>query len=205
MKKIAIASAAMGGAALIAFGASGTFASFTDEAVTTGSAGAGTLVITASESIQTDAQSVELAPGETTRLSFPVENGGSIDGSLSAVGSVDEAPDGCESASERNLPGGCAGDGQFSTTADVAVYLVEVERAAECGADTSVAGLQNRTAGWKMSQLNGAGVPDYPLAAGDVLCYIIDVSLDDEVGNVVQGDEATLSVELTLEQGLPAV
>ena len=42
MKKIAIGAAAMGGAALIAFGASGTFASFNDvQSVTDQSAGAG--------------------------------------------------------------------------------------------------------------------------------------------------------------------
>ncbi len=203
MKKIAIASAAMGGAALIAFGASGTFAEFTDSGRTAGSAGAGTLVLSASESIATEAESLGLAPGESTRLTFPVENAGSVDGLLTAVGTVVDAADDCSSASEADVDD-CetATAGDFSATAGVAVYQVDGLSAAECDAETSVAGARNITPGYTMAQLHDASVPLYPLAAGDVTCFVIDVSLDQDVDNVVQGDEASLSVSLTLEQDM---
>ncbi|WP_029431788.1 TasA family protein [Blastococcus sp. URHD0036] len=199
MKKIAIASAAMGGAALIAFGASGTFAEFTDEAVSSSSAGAGTLVVTTTEDADTLVQSIQLAPGEKQRLAFPVQNGGTVDGLLTATGTVTEAEEMCESSDEL-VDGTCPdGPGQFAATADVDVYLIDGVAAEDCGDDTDVTGQANRTAGLKMTALNSS-IPEHPLAAGDSTCIIVDVSLAPEVGNAVQGDSAALSVNLTLEQ-----
>src|SRR5688572_7869922 len=103
MKKIALASAAMGGAALIAFGASGTFASFTDQATVTSSAvSAGSLEISATESATASIGGEDMAPGAKATRTFKLTNSGE---GVTAVPSVQvlsiaNQDDGCTSKSE---------------------------------------------------------------------------------------------------------
>ncbi len=207
MKKIVIASAAMGGAALIAFGASGTFAAFSDGGTTSGSAGAGTLTLSAAKTITTDATALGLAPGETTQLAFPVRNGGTLDGTFTATARVTDATDRCNSAteeSEDDCEGRQAGD--FSTAASVTAYQFAVADAAACTSTATPPAGSALVGGITLRQLSGQGVHSQTLAGGATTCFVVEVTLPDSGtrNNVVQGDSASLAIDLTLDQ-VPAV
>ena len=71
MKKIIIASAAMGGAALIAFGTSGTFASYQDTSQVKSSLAAGSIVLNVAGAQENANLNVTgLKPGTTTPLHY---------------------------------------------------------------------------------------------------------------------------------------
>ncbi|WP_409329281.1 TasA family protein [Trujillonella humicola] len=202
MKKIAIASAAMGGVALIAFGAGGTFAAFSDTAETSGEVGAGTLVLSTTEEISTQARNLELAPGQSTLLAFPVQNGGNLPGVLTAVAAIQDAPDACDSASEAGSCGGLEGD--FSRLATVSAYQRPVNSAVDCTPTVNLTSATLLAGDVPLAALDGERVTGQRLSAGQVTCFVLRVSLDQNVGNEVQGDSATLTVDLTLDQATSA-
>src|SRR3712207_5216458 len=75
----------MGGTALIAFGASGTFAAFTDTETGTGAAGAGTMDLAIGQGVVTGAlPAMSLNPGQSTTVAYWMNNTGTTNGTLSA-------------------------------------------------------------------------------------------------------------------------
>lgn len=204
MKKIAIASAAMGGAALIAFGASGTFASFTDSSTESASAGAGTLVITSFDQVvPVTAEALDLAPGEQTQYAYFLRNDGSLPGNLTAsVEDVSNLEDGCASASESAAEeGACDVDGdvgEFSAVATVRGEVAEAERRRDCTVDAPV--VADLGAGVIDAVAAGQPTAVGALGGGDRICVIVTIELPLEAGNAVQGDSADFVIDFVLEQ-----
>ncbi|MGY1667944.1 TasA family protein [Geodermatophilus sp. SYSU D00696] len=202
MKKIALASAAMGGAALLAFGASGTFAAFQDSSTQTAGAGAGTLTIGVGRPASAPAQAGNLAPGESVVVPLYVKNtGNDISGTLGASieGIVDQengcygpeiaAEDGCQAADD---------EGEFSAAADYAVALSGASETA-CNASATPNGW-----GWIPFQEDDGLLPTaspLSLDPGKGACLLLRITLDEErAGNDVQSDVMSFTAKLTLEQ-----
>lgn len=205
MKKIAIASAAMGGAALIAFGASGTFAAFSDSEDLAGAAGATTLDLEVGDTqLPTQAAALELAPGSKT-VYFPyfVENAGDMNGFLGANIVLTDVEDGC-SGNEQLVDPDCDvqdAPGEFSSEALFSVRYVEGGTAAGC--TENAGGLRTAVSPTSIP----AGLPrslsvpaQLPIPSGYSICVVVGVQLPADATNAVQGDSAELDVELRLEQ-----
>jgi hypothetical protein len=205
MKKLVIGAAAMGGAALIAFGTSGTFAAFNDTASLANETGAGTLVLDASSSptATAPAQAMNLKPGEKATYAYFVANGGTLAGTATASTSVTDWEHGCSSASERTDDPGCGNatdPGDFSRLATFQAYYVATDKAG-CTTD-SLTSKQNwalAPANTTLAAIANQGIGDIPVAAGEGACVVVQVSLGD-VNNAVQGDSASLAVSFTLTQ-----
>jgi hypothetical protein len=197
MKKIALASAAMGGAALIAFGASGTFASFSDTATLSGqTAGADTFELAVGGGVvSTDQAELSLAPGESARYAYSIKNDSTLPGLLTATVNVQDVENG------RNDPEKAAGDtndgtGEFSTFA-----RVQAAYDAGCNGtpDTKLSSAPVAIAA--LSETVSAGFKNWTFTAGTTHCVILDVSLpDNEKINQVQGDDMIFSLGFTLTQ-----
>jgi hypothetical protein len=208
VKKIAIASAAMGGAALIAFGASGTFAAFSDSEELAGEAGAATLDLrVGTPSSPERAVALNMAPGDDT-LYFPyfVKNAGDLDGLLGGEIELTDFENGCSGGEGKNRvdPTCDAGDdqGEFSSTALFGVtYAENVARARDCDADVATDVLISPTSVPANLPVRSLEMePFVPVEAGYGICVVISVELPELAGNVVQGDSAELSVRLDLDQ-----
>lgn len=204
MKKIALASAAMGGVALIAFGASGTFASFTDTGNLTSEAGAGTLVLNASSpSATARVDAMSLRPGESAKYAYFIKNAGNLPGTVDLSVAVTDAADTCNTQSERDVDSDCASaPGDFSRLATASVaYIGGVTKAADCTITAGPAAWTSPSG--QLGQANGVRVDAYPLAAGASGCVVLTVKLPDTqsiADNAVQGDSASANVKVTLNQ-----
>ncbi|MBN1093134.1 hypothetical protein JKP75_11575 [Blastococcus sp. TML/M2B] len=196
MKKIALASAAMGGVALIAFGASGTFAAFSSTQTVAGQkAGAETFELTVGGGVVgTGDEHMSLAPGGSARYAYEIKNASALPGKLSATVSVQDAEN-TRSDAEKAAGDTNDGTGEFSTFA-----RVQPSYDANCDdkPDTKLGGPV------KIADLPAAvsaAFTSWTFAPNTTHCVILDVSLpDDPKINQVQGDDMTFSLGLTLTQ-----
>jgi predicted ribosomally synthesized peptide with SipW-like signal peptide len=203
MKKIALASAAMGGVALFAFGASGTFASFTDSEEVTATAQAGTmdLQVGGKEAVRT-ADLGTLNPGETKTVSYWIHNEGSVAGTLLAGLAVTDAEWGC-TGPEGQVAGEVCTDwetgGEFSKYATVQIF--DAVATDETACKTAVGGtpLLGATSKSLKDQMFSQKITFGALAAETDKCVVLKVDLPD-VGNDVQGDSATIKLAMNLRQ-----
>ncbi|MGY1707634.1 hypothetical protein ACI79C_23985 [Geodermatophilus sp. SYSU D00697] len=205
MKKIAIAAAAAGGTALIAFGASGTFAALNDTEGFSGRAGAATLDLTAgAAATPTDAVALNMAPGDNNTVYFPyfVQNVGDLNGFLGATINLTDAENSC-SGNEWDVDKDCGqanGKGEFSKSARYAVSYTEGGSATDCKAQPGAVPVINDFA-IPAGAPTSVSVPAVvPVAKDYSICVVVGVSLPKTAGNEVQGDSAELAVELRLEQ-----
>jgi predicted ribosomally synthesized peptide with SipW-like signal peptide len=206
VKKLVIASVAMGGAALIAFGASGTFANFTDSSSVGNTAGAGSIVLNAgSESATAAAQATTLQPGGTAQYAYFVENAGTLPGMISAQLTIADKENGCVGPEGTNGTDGidrtCGADqGEFSMFAQVQAFSTGAKTAEACTISDAkrkslspVMGLQEAA---KLAKLVNTAVP-----AKTGGCVVLDVTLPDNPNiNLAQSDQATLTANFTLAQ-----
>jgi predicted ribosomally synthesized peptide with SipW-like signal peptide len=206
MKKIALASAAMGGAALLAFGASGTFASFQDQQQVTASAGAGSIVLDLQKATGSAAAVVSnLTPGSTTptQYAYWVQNDGTLPGTITAAVTVVDNENGCVGPEDNGLDSTCAGAnmGEFSSFAQVAGFITHANSQENCKVTTTgrtqVVGPVSLIAAASSARLLSQTVP-----AGAGACVVIDLTLPDNPNiNLAQGDSADLTATFTLAQG----
>lgn len=201
MKKIVIAAAAMGGAALVAFGASGTFAAFSDQQQVTAAAGAGTLVLGTSVKQATTAPSnVSLMPGENAAYAYYVQNGGSLPGVLRTTITLTDQENNCLQPEKDAGDTTCNADqGDFSKFAQATAYLVNVSSAAACTPDATSSVFVSGS----LRTLINTAIPTPSILGGSGYCVVLKVELpkDDPQINQVQGDTSTFKVNFTLEQG----
>jgi hypothetical protein len=205
VKKLIIVSAAMGGAALIAFGASGTFAAFNDTGNITSAAGAGTLVLTAdAPDVTAPSTALHLQPGESASFAYFVKNAGDMDGFLGASVTVTDQENGC-SGSEVSADAGCvspADTGEFSKTATIKASYINSNKKSDCTTVNPAAHALPVPEGTTLSQANvGTLVPAIvPVDHGQGGCVVLTVALPLSATNAVQGDKAQLTKTIDLEQ-----
>ena len=211
MKKIAIAAAAMGGTALIAFGASGTFAAFQDSETSTATASGGTMDLTVGGATQSGSVSpLGLNPGQTSTLSYWVNNAGTVNGALTADLTVTADEErGCQDAETKATTDQAADSsctdwglgGEFSQFATVQFLDSSAADAAACKSSmtgTPVLGMGAVTL--KDAAAAPAGIAVGSLAANQGNCIVLKVELPPTAGNVVQSDAASFKVDVTLAQ-----
>lgn len=204
MKKIAIGAAAMGGAALIAFGASGTFASFNDvQSVTDQSAGAGSLTLTAGRTVEAAAANLDgLQPGKSVDLKYFVVNdatsdvNGTISGGLTNLVDLEN---GCNT-SEVDKPGAdtdCGwNEGEFSGVATVTGSMTVGGTEASCAFNPSASQAQGTLASFATKKLSVPGV----VTPGQGVCFVLRVELPSSASNAVQTDSATFGIDFRMDQ-----
>jgi hypothetical protein len=206
VKKIVIAAAAMGGAALVAFGASGTFAAFTSQQEITASAGAGTVVLDMTKGVgSAGAQVSDLKPGDLTptRYAYWVQNSGTLAATISAAVTVVDNENGCVGP-EEGLDNTCdstkTNQGEFSYFAQVQGFVTGATTATACKATdterTSVAGPMSLNDAAKAAKLLAQ-----PVGANQGACVVVDLTLPDNPNiNLAQSDSADLTATFTLTQ-----
>lgn len=204
MKKIALAAAAMGGTALIAFGASGTFAAFSDTEQFETSAGAGTLdLVLEKGAVQGAAKPLALNPGQATTQAFWISNAGNLAGKITAEAVVlENAENGCTEP-EALVDGTCdAGkiNGDFTKFATAEVLMnAAAKNATDCAAattGTSIPGFPVRTIDAWVAQPGEVG----PMPANAKACIVVKIALPGTADNSVQGDTAKFRVDFALQQ-----
>jgi predicted ribosomally synthesized peptide with SipW-like signal peptide len=202
MKKIALASAAMGGVALFAFGASGTFASFTDTEAVTGSAGAGSLDLTVgSGPVATATAAMALTPGQSTTQSYWVNNAGTVAGTLSAdLSIVSDAENNCTDPENESGDTTCGWgtNGEFSKFATVQFETASATTADACKTATFGTAVAPAVALKTAADAGPANV--FPINGGTGKCVVFKLTLPETASNVVQGDTAQFKADLTLTQ-----
>jgi predicted ribosomally synthesized peptide with SipW-like signal peptide len=203
LKKIALASAAMGGAALIAFGASGTFASFQDAETLTNEAGAGTLVLDArNSSVTAPVDALTLNPGEKARFAYYVQNDGNLAGTLDAdfLNVINNENECVGPEKDAGVDGTCGeAQGEFTSAAMVSGYLVPVTGASQCVVSAADGRTADSTMTFAQAEAFNA-IRNVPVAAGAAACVILEVGLNANPGNNVQSDSTAFDVQLTLKQ-----
>ncbi|MGY1688046.1 TasA family protein [Geodermatophilus sp. SYSU D00867] len=200
MKKIALAAAAMGGAALVAFGAGGTFAAFQDSEQATSAAGAGTLdLVLDAAPTQTAPKPLALNPGQSTTQAFWIANTGSLPGMLSADAVVQQNAENDCTEPERQVDGSCGTTtgGEFTSLAQATLLYNAAGTAEACKAATTGTPIAP-------SRSIDSWVADpavvTEVAAGAKACVLVQVTLPPTAGNVVQGDTAEYRIDFSLVQ-----
>ncbi|MGY1609344.1 TasA family protein [Geodermatophilus sp. SYSU D00700] len=200
MKKIALASAAMGGAALLAFGASGTFAALSDTTTQdVGTVAAGSVVVNTWDKTSANMASTPLTPGDSVVRSYYVQNGGSVAGRPSAqVLNVTNVDDGCTSSSERSIDD-CTNPSAGDLAAQVVVSYATF---APTGTDCVVPSNQRYVTLGGLTEIGGKQASDgSTLAAQQALCVAFQLTfVEGESDNKAQGDSFTAQVQFGLEQ-----
>jgi predicted ribosomally synthesized peptide with SipW-like signal peptide len=197
MKKIALAAAAMGGTALLVYGASGTFAAFSDSETISGQrAGADTFLLEVGGGVvNTGNAHLALAPGESAQYAYEVTNDSDLPGLLSATVAIEDVENG------RNAPERAAGDtndstGEFSTFARVLpAYDQNCDGVGD--QELTTAPIAFADLATTVSDRFGA----WTFAANSTHCVVLDVTLPDVPDiNQVQGDDMIFSLGFTLTQ-----
>jgi hypothetical protein len=202
VKKLVIASAAMGGAALIAFGASGTFASYNDQTVqNVGAVAADSVVVNSWDKTTAEMASTPLSPGDSVVRAYYVRNSGTAAGRPNAqLLNVTNKDDGCTSESEKATYDDCDSPTKGDLAAQVSVgYTVFAPTGTDCVAPTT---------GYKpigmVNDIIGTSVfaPTVPqLAAGAAECVAFQLTfVDGANNNKAQGDSFTAQIQFGLEQ-----
>ncbi|MGY1672651.1 TasA family protein [Geodermatophilus sp. SYSU D00710] len=200
MKKIALASAAMGGAALLAFGASGTFAALSDTTTQdVGTVAAGSVVVNTWDKTSADMASAPLTPGQSVVRSYYVQNGGSVAGKPSAqVLNVTSVEDGCTSNSERAIDD-CATSSEGDLAAQVVVSYATF---APTGTDCVVPSHPEYVTLGALTEIVGKPASDRStLAAQQARCVAFKLTFESGGSdNKAQGDSFKAQVQFGLEQ-----
>jgi hypothetical protein len=200
MKKIVIGAAAMGGAALIAFGASGTFAALSDTSTETLSAGAGTLTVGVDHPASAPAQAGNLAPGGRVVVPFFVKNNGNNVTGKVGVGltNLKNQENSCSSVSERAAENGACDRsddaGEFSS---FATYRVAASAASQYQCNATATPLA-----WVPFTLASGMVPSaspITLAPSEGQCVLVEITLPNTADNKVQGDSMAFDAVVTLQ------
>jgi hypothetical protein len=210
VKKIVIAAAAMGGAALVAFGASGTFAAFSDSSTQSLAAGAGSLRLNIDRPATAPVEAGNLNPGQSVVVPFYVQNiGNNITGKVGVkLTKVVDNENSCSTVSERSAEAAAGGNcdsatdpGEFSKAATYAIAASNAD-AAGCKANAIVAGSY-----LPFGLTDGLAPANSPvvLKAGDGQCVLVKITLPGTVGNNVQGDSMSFDALVTLEQSTQPV
>jgi Camelysin metallo-endopeptidase len=200
MKKLVIGATAMGGAALIAFGASGTFAAVSDTSTENLSAGAGTLTVGIDRPATAPASAGNLAPGGSVVVPFFVKNtGNNVTGKVGvALGGVKNQENSCSSVSERTAENGACDTwddtGEFSS---FATYRVAASAASQyqCNATAT-------PSAWVPFTLASGMLPSaspITLTPGSGQCVLVEITLPKTADNKVQGDSMSFDAVVTLE------
>ncbi|MGY1616823.1 hypothetical protein ACI797_08760 [Geodermatophilus sp. SYSU D00691] len=204
MKKIVLAATAMGGAALVAFGASGTFAAFNAEETLSTEVGSGQFTLNTGQSTTANVDPADLNPGQSVDLAYFVANNKDSDfnGVLKAsFGNLKSWEHGCldPESDAGDTTCGNDGHGEFQNFATVRGSMTSAASAAECTALASQSyalGTVSTLANWN------AAFPATTLAPGAGTCIVLQISLpDDSTNNLVQGDTASFDVTFRLDQG----
>jgi hypothetical protein len=203
LKKIALVSAAMGGAALIAFGASGTFASFSDsQQLKTSAVSAGSLKISAEEAASTTVQGTNMAPGSTAVRVFKLTNSGAGVTATPTVQvlSIANMEDGCTSSSEEKSGDDCtnasAGDLASQLTMGYSAYAPNGD--GTCPTPTT--GFTNLGPLATTAPLGNSAIT---LGGGKSLCAAFQLTFAPGANNNwAQGDSFTAQIEFALQQVL---
>lgn len=203
MKKIVLISAAMGGAALVAFGASGTFAELTDTSTNTVNAGASTLSVWVGHDASVAAHAGNLAPGESVVLPYYVKNAGSTNVTANlgvALKNVVNHENKCSSTSELSADPTCNGDdqntGNFGEFAEYQVGLSSASEATCASAtDANLFGFKPLTDLAITPAQSGIS-----LKADEGRCVVLKVSLPKNATDAVQGDSESFDAVVTLQQ-----
>ncbi|WP_157519669.1 TasA family protein [Modestobacter sp. Leaf380] len=207
MKKIVLASAAMGGAALLAFGASGTFAAFSDQEVVAGQeASAGTLLLSVDGTVSAPVEAQDLAPGDSAVYPFFIQNvGKGVSGNLGGViTNVVDSEDGCTDP-ERAAFDPCRNGedaGELSRQVSAQYFRALPDNADDCQDITAVP----TTGSYPLGQLSApiaapASAGSTALQAGEGACFLIVLTLEDRPdNNLVQSDNVSFSVDFTIQQ-----
>src|SRR4051794_1613004 len=192
----------MGGTALIAFGASGTFAAFSDSATLSNRAGAGTLILEAGNPTKTAPIEAEnLNPGDEARYAYFVQNDGNLAGQLTAQFNLIRTDENGCSDLEKQWDGSCTGDnaGEFAANATInAYYLPAANEPSKCNIQDATA--QNLVREMPFNAATVTPINDVPVPAGAYACVVLGVELDESATNAVQSDTATFDAVFTLEQ-----
>jgi predicted ribosomally synthesized peptide with SipW-like signal peptide len=199
VKKLVIASAAMGGAALIAFGASGTFAAFSDQtSAAVSPVAAGTLSLSAGAVTSADLASGPLTPGDTVHRTYLIKNN-SADTAGNAFFNVSQMvskEDGCTSNTEKAADDCWTGAGDLvgQTNASLLTY------APTDGACVAPAGAVFADVGRLQSG------PTAPFAIGNLgtgqsLCvdFLLEF-VNGSTNDLAQGDSFSATLAFTIEQ-----
>jgi hypothetical protein len=202
VKKIALAAAAMGGTALIAFGASGTFAAFSDTEQATASAGAGSLDLTVSGApVTTAPAAMALNPGQSTTQAYWINNAGTMAGTLSAdLAVVENAENSCAEPETESGDKTCewGSGGEFTKYATVEFLTAGAVDEAACR--TAKTG-QSLAPAVTLDAAAAATRADlFSIEGGKGKCVVVAVTLPGSAANDVQGDTAKFRADLTLTQ-----
>jgi predicted ribosomally synthesized peptide with SipW-like signal peptide len=204
MKKIALASAAMGGVALFAFGASGTFASFTDSEVATATAKAGSMDLKVGGATATSGASLDgLNPGDSTTVSYWINNAGTVAGDLSAKLTVTDAENGCTDPESKTSGENCSqwttgGElSQFATVQFLDATAADDEACKKATNGAAVLGMQPVVL---KDAVVASQIPVGALAKNEGNCVVLKITVPDTAGNIVQGDTADVKMDITLAQ-----
>jgi hypothetical protein len=205
MKKIALAAAAMGGTALIAFGASGTFAAFSDTEQATATAGAGTLdLAVAGGQVATAPAAVSLSPGQSTQLAYWVNNVGSVGGTLTAgVSLLENAENNCSEPETESGDTTCgwATGGEFAENVVVRFLKAGATDEAACRTATGGTEISGAPAGTLLAAEKALPFDVFEIQGESGKCLVVNVSLPVNAdNNEVQGDTARFRTDLTLTQ-----
>jgi hypothetical protein len=204
MKKIALASAAMGGVALFAFGASGTFASLSDSNTQNLTARAGTLALGIDRPATMPTAAGNLAPGDSVVVPFYAKNTGSgVTGKVGvALDNRVNNENGCSSVSERTAENGaCDTPGDLGEFSQAATYEVALSGASEANCIT--AGASSVGTYHRFTLTDGLAPAQSPitLTSGQGQCVVLKITLPKEsAGNAVQGDSLSFDAVVTLQQ-----
>jgi hypothetical protein len=208
VKKIVLASAAMGGAALVAFGAAGTFAAYSDQQdVVSQEASAGTLLVEVGGNVSAPTQAQDLAPGDTAVFSYFVENAGKgVTGNLGgSIVDVVDYEDGCTDPERRAFDPCRNGEdaGELSGQVQATYYYIPTATTAQqCAAITEAPTSGGVPLGTlKNSKSAPAGPDSTELAPGAKACFLLGLTLEDRPdNNLVQSDNVSFTVRFDLVQ-----
>ncbi len=204
MKKIVLASAAMGGAALVAFGASGTFAAFSDSQTRESDPVAtGTLLLEAGDVIDSSAfDASNLAPGQSVTYTSYVQNAGTLPGRLTNVFELSEDRElpGCndnEAAVDATCGTSGISDGELAEASQMTVYYGVVSDASVCDAGARPGSELTRVP----RSINGSQLyVNQTLAPGQGFCTVYVISIPATAGNEIQSDNLRFRAKYQLDQ-----
>jgi predicted ribosomally synthesized peptide with SipW-like signal peptide len=207
MKKIALASAAMGGVALFAFGASGTFASLTDtEQIQNLEAKASTMDLEVGTTASSPTAALKFTPGEPSqKFAYFVNNTGDVAGSLFAdLVLTGNAENECTEP-EVGVDGSCdpandAWSGELASELTTRAFRpVIVDSAEDCDV-TKVGTAFDQARSLRMAA-DASAVEIADLGNTRGLCFVYEFALPDGASNAVQSDSAKFRIDLNLKQG----
>jgi hypothetical protein len=195
VKKIIIGAAAMGGAALVAFGASGTFAAYQAQDAAAIKAGAGSFNMTLKK-----AGAGALAQSAPVSAGNMAPGGTSNDFAYTVTNSKGSAAAGKVTVNFKDLTEAGENTGVFSQNVHVVASTGALGPNQTCEYNASTA---SDLGTLYQAVYGGVEVkPQDVLLPGDTECVVLQLRLPKEAGNDIQGQSSTFSVQFTLNQNV---